>query len=576
MNSMYNTNSKITFLGEGSLGGKAQGLLFINDILEEHKKDTEFQAFDVSIPQMTAIRTDIFDAFMMQNKLYEIAYSDRTDERIALQFQKAELPFEIIGDLKRLCNKTHTPLAIRSSSRLEDALYEPFAGIYATKMTSNNQPDPDQRFKKLLEAIKFIYASTFFKTAKDYMSATNHNIEDEKMAVIIQEIVGNRFNDKFYPEISGVARSYNFYSLGRAKPEDGVVNLAFGLGKTIVDGGISWNYSPSYPRIGPPFASTSDMMKKTQLDFWSVNMGKLPVYDPIRETEYLIKNSIMSAENDQTLSKLVSTFEQESGKIRMGTGSFGPRILNFSPILSLNDIPLNDLIVRLLKICEAAVKAPVEIEFAVSLSDSKRNDKKHRFGFLQVRPMVISDENVKIDDTEFMSENIIISSKNVLGNGVVNDLIDIVYVKPESFDPKYSTKIAEEIQTINQNLVSKNSKYLLVGFGRWGSSDPWLGIPVDWSNISGAKVIVESMLPNMNVELSQGSHFFHNLTSFNVNYFSIPFNSKSKINWEWLISQSIIMETEFVRHIKLSSPLLIKVDGKKGNGIISKCENQNV
>lgn len=573
---MYNTNSKITFLGEGSLGGKAQGLLFINDILEEHKKDTEFQAFDVSIPQMTAIRTDIFDAFMMQNKLYEIAYSDRTDERIALQFQKAELPFEIIGDLKRLCNKTHTPLAIRSSSRLEDALYEPFAGIYATKMTSNNQPDPDQRFKKLLEAIKFIYASTFFKTAKDYMSATNHNIEDEKMAVIIQEIVGNRFNDKFYPEISGVARSYNFYSLGRAKPEDGVVNLAFGLGKTIVDGGISWNYSPSYPRIGPPFASTSDMMKKTQLDFWSVNMGKLPVYDPIRETEYLIKNSIMSAENDQTLSKLVSTFEQESGKIRMGTGSFGPRILNFSPILSLNDIPLNDLIVRLLKICEAAVKAPVEIEFAVSLSDSKRNDKKHRFGFLQVRPMVISDENVKIDDTEFMSENIIISSKNVLGNGVVNDLIDIVYVKPESFDPKYSTKIAEEIQTINQNLVSKNSKYLLVGFGRWGSSDPWLGIPVDWSNISGAKVIVESMLPNMNVELSQGSHFFHNLTSFNVNYFSIPFNSKSKINWEWLISQSIIMETEFVRHIKLSSPLLIKVDGKKGNGIISKCENQNV
>lgn len=573
---MHNTNSKITFLGEGSLGGKAQGLLFINDILEQHKKDTEFQAFDVSIPQITAIRTDIFDTFMMQNKLHEIAYSDRTDERIALQFQKAELPFEIIGDLKRLCNKTHTPLAIRSSSRLEDALYEPFAGIYATKMTPNNQPDPDQRFKKLLEAIKFIYASTFFKTAKDYMSATNHDIKDEKMAVIIQEIVGNRFNNKFYPEISGVARSYNFYSLGRAKPEDGVVNLAFGLGKTIVDGGISWNYSPSYPKIGPPFASTSEMMKKTQLDFWSVNMGKLPVYDPIKETEYLIKNNIISAENDQTLSKLVSTFEQESGKIRMGTGSIGPRVLNFSPILSLNDIPLNDLIVKLLKICEKAVKAPVEIEFAVSLSDSKRTDKKHRFGFLQVRPMVISEENVKIDDTEFASENIIISSENVLGNGIVDDLIDIVYVKPESFDPKYSTQIAEEIQTINQNLVSKNLKYLLVGFGRWGSSDPWLGIPVDWSNISGAKVIVESMLPNMNVELSQGSHFFHNLTSFNVNYFSIPFHSKSKINWEWLMSQSTIIETKFVRHIKLSSPLLIKVDGKKGNGIISKCENQNV
>ena len=443
-------------------------------------------------------------------------------------------------------------------------------------MTPNNQPDPDQRFRKLLEAIKFIYASTFFKAAKDYMFATNHDIEDERMAVIIQEIVGNRFYDRFYPEISGVARSYNFYSLGRAKPEDGVVNLAFGLGKTIVDGGISWNYSPTYPKVGPPFASISEMMKKTQLDFWAVNMGKLPVYDPIKETEYLIKKSITSAENDQTLTKLVSTVDQESGKLRMGIGSFGPRILNFSPILSLSDIPLNDLIVKLLKICEDAVKAPVEIEFAVSLSDSKSRERKHRFGFLQVRPMAISDENVKIDDTEFGSENIIISSENVLGNGIIDNLVDIVYVKPETFDAKYSSKIVEEIQKVNQNLVGSKLKYLLIGFGRWGSSDPWLGIPVDWSNISGAKVIVESMLQNMNVELSQGSHFFHNLTSFNVSYFSIPFQSKSKINWEWLMSQTTIIETEFVRHIKLSSPLLIKVDGKKGKGIISKCECENV
>ena len=396
------------------------------------------------------------------------------------------------------------------------------------------------------------------------------------MAVIIQEIVGNRFYDRFYPEISGVARSYNFYSLGRAKPKDGVVNLAFGLGKTIVDGGISWNYSPTYPKVGPPFASISEMMKKTQLDFWAVNMGKLPVYDPIKETEYLIKKSITSAENDQTLTKLVSTVDQESGKLRMGIGSFGPRILNFSPILSLSDIPLNDLIVKLLKICEDAVKAPVEIEFAVSLSDSKSRERKQRFGFLQVRPMAISDENVKIDDTEFRSENIIISSENVLGNGIIDNLVDIVYVKPETFDAKYSSKIVEEIQKVNQNLVCSKLKYLLIGFGRWGSSDPWLGIPVDWSNISGAKVIVESMLQNMNVELSQGSHFFHNLTSFNVSYFSIPFQSKSKINWEWLMSQTTIIETEFVRHIKLSSPLLIKVDGKKGKGIISKCECENV
>lgn len=569
-----NSTNGITFLGEGALGGKASGLAYINDILISHSDDEEFREFDVSIPKLTVLRSDIFDIFMLQNNLHEIAYSKRTDERIAFAFQKAKLPFEIVGDLKRLCNKTRTPLAVRSSSKLEDALFEPFAGIYATKMTPNNHPDPDHRFRKLIEAIKFIYASTYFKSAKDYMLATKHKIEDEKMSVIIQEVVGSQFYERYYPEISGVARSHNFYSIGRAKPEDGVVNLAFGLGKTIVDGGISWSYSPAYPNIGPPFNSISDMLKQTQLDFWYVNMGSPPAYNPIKETEFLIKRSISTAERDGTLRELVSTFDRTSGKLRMGIAINGPRILNFNPILSLGNIPLNKLIIKLLRVCEKAVKAPVEIEFAVSLHKSGAIKKKHKFGFLQVRPMVVSNFDVKINDNEFDSENVILSAENVLGNGINSDLVDIVYVKPEKFRANFTPKIADELKTINQKIIRENSKYLLIGFGRWGSSDPWLGIPVDWSNISGAKVMVEAMLENMNIELSQGSHFFHNLTSFNVSYFSIPFNSKFKINWEWLNQQMVCNETEFVKHVQLSTPLLVKVDGKTGRGIISKDEKK--
>lgn len=566
----FDSEKRITQIGKGSLGGKAQGLVFINDILKTSFNPQDFPQIEISVPVMTVICTDVFDTFMKRNDLYEIAYSNASDDRIAFAFQKANLPFEILGDLRALISQVHSPLAIRSSSMLEDAMYEPFAGIYATKMTPNNQHDSDTRFHKLLESIKFVYASTYFKAAKNYIRVTRHSVEDEKMAVIIQEVVGLRHADRFYPELSGVARSYNFYPTGRAKPEEGVVNLALGLGKTIVDGGKSWSFSPAYPKINPPYGSVGEMLKQTQNEFWAVNMGTPPAYNPVRETEYMVVENLKTAESDNTLRHITSTLDIHSDRISIGTGSQGPRILTFAPLLLLNDVPLNGILRSLLTLCENTLKAPVEIEFAMTFSKGKLSAGPHHFGFLQVRPMVVSNEEMQIERNELTGSNVLISSENVLGNGSIDSISDIVFIKPDSFEAKNTPYIAIELERFNKKLVSEKRPYLLIGFGRWGSSDPWLGIPVDWSQVSGAKTIIEAAMENMNVELSQGSHFFHNLTSFSVCYFSIPFSGDHQIDWDWLKDQIPEEETEFICHVKLNFPLKIRVDGKNGWGVIYK------
>lgn len=567
----FSSDNRVSYIGMGSIGGKAKSLVLIDKILNSKEFDkNKFSQIDVNVPTLTVIRTDIFDKFMQANDLYDIAYSNIPDDRISHAFQQAALPFEVLGDLRALISEVHIPLAVRSSSMLEDAMFEPFAGIYGTKMTPNNQPDTDTRFSKLIEAIKFVYSSTYFKSAKDYIKATKHSIKDEKMAVIIQEVVGVRHMDRFYPELSGVARSYNFYPMGRAKPEEGVVNLALGLGKTIVDGGISWAYSPEYPKVDPPFGSVGDMLKNTQLDFWSVNMGKPPSYNPLEETEYMMKGDLSTAESDGTLRYLASTVDSNSGRLIIGTGPKGPRVLTFAPLLVFDNIPLNNLIVHLLELCEKALDAPVEIEFAMTLSKTQDETTIHRFGFLQSRPMVVSTEKIDIRSEDFESDNVLVASENVLGNGVINLIKDIVYIIPEKFNPKDTQTMAMELEIINKKLIIDNRSYLLIGFGRWGSADPWLGIPVNWGQVSGARAIVEAMLENMNVDLSQGSHFFHNLTSFNVCYFSIPYYSKFKIDWDWLSKQSVEQETNFVKHVKLDSPLIIKADGRNSKGLIYK------
>ncbi len=564
--SFINPENRITCIGTGSFGGKATGLIEINDVLRNNIDMNNYKGITLDIPSMTVIRSDVFDDFMKRNDLYNIALSNSTDERIAHAFQKASLPFEILGDLRSLISQINTPLAIRSSSILEDSLHEPFAGIYGTKMTPNNQPDTTTRFNKLVEGIKFVFASTYFKSAKDYMLATKHNTKDEKMAVIIQEVIGQRHESRYYPELSGVARSYNYYAFGNADPEDGTVSLALGLGKTIVDGGLSWSFSPSYPKSEPPFGGISDMLKNTQNTFWAVNMGKSPTYDPVSEAEYLVNENITIAENDRTLKYVSSTLDSKSGRIITGIGKNGPRVLTFAPILRLNDIPLVDIVKDILKVCEDSVGDPVEIEFAMTF----HNDKPHRLGFLQVRPMVVSNVEVEVTSDELKSDKVFCSSPFVLGNGVNAGLCDIVYLKTNKFDAAITYKVATELEEVNRRLANDEKPYLLIGYGRWGTSDPWAGIPVNWGQISGAKVIVEAPLEGMNSELSQGSHFFHNITGFGVMYFSIPYSGEFPIDWEWLENQPSEFETDLIRHVRIKNPISVKVDGKSGRGLINK------
>ncbi len=557
----FHPDRRLTAIGSGSIGAKAGGLAFIDGFLRSKLRSEVFEPFDVSIPSMTVVRTDVFDAFLERNALRNLAYSESPSDVIAQAFQKAALPTEILGDLHRLIEKVHTPLAIRSSSMLEDALNHPFAGVYVTKMIPNNQPSPEVRFQKLMEAMKLVYASTFSRSAKSYIKAIGRSPDDEKMAVIIQEVVGSRHGERFYPTVSGIAKSYNFYPVGRSKPEDGMASLALGLGKTIVDGGTCWTYSPEYPAIGAPVGSGGELAQQTQTEFWAVNVGKPPAYDPIKETEYLRQLSISEAEADGTLGSIASVYEAQEDRISIGLARKGPRVLNFAGLLVLKELPFNDVIRSLLSISAEVLGAAVEIEFAATLDPG-------RFGFLQIRPMVVPSGQVDISEEDMKGPGVLLASEHVLGNGIIENIRDIVYVKPHAFEAKHTPRISLELDKVNRELLDQGRPYVLIGFGRWGSSDPWLGIPVEWGQVCGAKVIVEAMGPEMNVELSQGSHFFHNLSSFEVCYFSVPYSSEYVINWEWLDRQKSERETPFVRHVVSPSPLVIKVDGRHGRGVI--------
>ncbi len=558
----------LTCLGSGSIGGKASGLAFIRNVLTKFSSGRSDDGITLGIPRLAVLATDAFDRFMDENDLYDIALSGASDERIAHAFQKARLPALLVGDLRALIGSVQTPLAIRSSSLLEDAMYEPFAGVYATKMIPNNQAGIDTRFQRLREAIKYVYASAFFKSARDYIAATGKDSAEEKMAVISEEVVGSRHGDRFYPDIAGVARSFNFYPTGRAKPEQGVIDLALGLGKSIVDGGLVWTYSPPFPRVTPPVGSPSELLKMTQTTYWAVNMGRPAEYDPVRETEYMIRGNLKDAELDGTLRFTASTYRPQDDRLVSGTGPDGPRVLTFAPILADNEIPLNKLLKELLESCEEAVGSPVEIEFAVTLDS--RHARPARLGFLQVRPMVVSDETVEIDAGEMQGDNVLAASDAVLGNGTTDGIEDIVYVRPDQFEARHTRTIAGQLAEINRELRTEKRRYLLVGFGRWGSSDQWLGIPVEWGQISGAGAIVEATLPDMDVDLSQGSHFFHNISSFQICYFMIRHSGSFAVDWPWLEGQREVSSTEFVRHVRLEKPLTIKVDGRKGQGVILK------
>jgi hypothetical protein len=562
----FTGEEKFTTIGRGELGGKAHGLALMRDVLESRLAGRFRPEIEINIPTLTVIATDFFDLFMRQNGLYDIALSNPRDDLIAGAFLKSDLPAQLVGDLRALVAQVHTPLAVRSSSLLEDAMFEPFASVYSTKMIPNNQMSPDSRFQKLVEAVKFVYASTFFRDAKNYIRATKHSTSDEKMAVIIQEVVGVRHGQRFYPDVSGVARSYNFYPLGHSKPSDGVVDLALGLGKAIVDDGVAWSYSPAYPRANPPYNTLADLLSQTQAEFWAINMGWPAEFNPLKETEYLMKYNLEVAERDGTLKFLASTYRAHDDKIVYGIAEKGPRVLDFAPLLKFDLLPLNSLLKELLKVCEDTVQRMVEIEFALTLDE--RLGRPARFGFLQVRPMVVASAKVMISPEELHGKNVLLASESALGNGSLEDIRDIVYLKPEKFNVHYSEAIASELERLNHWLVTFGRPYLLIGFGRWGTSDPQAGIPVNFGQIGGARAIVECALPEAGSMLSQGSHFFHNITSFRVFYFSIGAEDQRKIDWEWIQRQPVVQETDHVCHVRLSSPLKIRVDGTTSRGVI--------
>jgi hypothetical protein len=558
-----NPETRLMRIGGGEIGGKASGLAKIRGWLHEHLEGDRFGDIKVDIPSLAVICTDVFDAFMQRNNLYEIVNAGDSDERIAHAFLRSQIPFEMLGKLRTLIQHVHTPLAVRSSSLLEDSSQAPLAGIYATKMIPNNRYDPDLRFKQLSEAIKFVYASTFFAAARDYRQAVGYSDTDEKMAVILQDLVGKKHHNRFYPELSGVARSINYYPMEPAKPQEGVVSLALGLGKTIVDGGVCWTFSPAHPKVGPPFGSPEDLLKNTQTKYWAVNMGENLRYDPARETEYMTYDELATAERDGSLELLTSTYSPLSGRFSIGMPFKGPRALTFAPLLELNQVPLNDLLKELLEIGETAVGSPVEIEFAMNFNP-------HCLGFLQIRPMIVEYGETQVDIAELGGEESLVSSDHVLGNGIDETLRDIVYTKADVFSLAHTFDMARELEDINKRLLDDKRSYLLIVLGRLGTTDPWLGIPIKWGKIVGASAVVEATQDNVRVELSQGSHYFHNILHMHVKYFTLSRSSQYRVDWDWLGQQKVVLETQFFKHVQLQNPLTIKVDGRSSRGVIYK------
>ena len=564
----FGAENSFTRIGDGALGGKASGLLRVREEILSRLDPEEFPYIEVAVPTATVLTTQVFDSFIERNNLRDIANSDLPDDRIAHAFQQAELPAEHVGDLRGLISNVHTPLAVRSSSLLEDDLDHPFAGVYGTKMIPNNEIEEDARFTRLDEAIKFVYATTFFAESKSYLASLGSPPGGEKMAVIIQEVVGQPAGERYYPCVSGVARSHNYYPTGHAKPEDGVVTLALGLGKTIVDGGLSWSYSPAFPKAPPPFNDLGELLKNTQTSYWAVHMGDPPPHDPIRETEYLVQPGLAEAEADGALRYLVSTYDSGSDRLNPGLDIHGPRALTFAPLLGSRLLPFNDLLKRLLEISEDALGTPVEIEFAIDLD--RRDALPARVGFLQVRPMMVGSEKIDVSERDLFADDVVLASETVLGNGERTDIEDVVFIRPDAFEPAKTPAIAKELEGINRSLVDDGRRYLLIGFGRWGTSDPWLGIPVAWGQISGARVIVEATLPDVQPDLSQGSHFFHNLLSFHVLYISVEHYGPHRIDWEWLGRQPAVQSTDHLTHVRLPEPLEIRVDGASGRGVIRR------
>ncbi len=563
----FDLQSDFVRIGGGSLGGKGRGLAFINALLSQYDVSKDFEAIKVSVPHSVIIGTDVFDAFMDSNNLLQPALKAHSDEDITRIFLKARFPRRTQVDLRTIINVVKYPLAVRSSSMLEDSHLEPAAGVYDTHMLTNSHPRIEVRLHQLLTAIKLIYASTYFENARVYHEFVGNRVEEEKMAVIIQQAVGQRHDDHFYPGFSGVALSYNYYSMDGVQPEDGVVYVALGLGKTIVDGHNCVRFSPGYPEKLPQFSTTKDMLNNSQHDFFAIDMRDPSILPEAGGEMGLSRLDLRQAERDGTLYPICSTFSAENDRVYDGASREGTRIVSFAPILKLHRFPLCDITQYLLQLGSQGLNCPVEIEFAVNLHPNR--EQPEEFYFLQIRPMIkdTTFETVSLDDVE--GSQVIAKSENALGNLCNQTIRDIIFVSPDSFDRGRTLEIAEQVGQFNARLKEADRKYLLIGPGRWGSSERWLGVPVVWNQISQAGVIVEAAYGDFAPDPSFGTHFFHNLTSFRIGYMTINAAiGNGFIEWDWFSSQPTSDETEFVRHVVLPEPLEVRIDGHSGAGLI--------
>ncbi|MFZ1134344.1 MAG: PEP/pyruvate-binding domain-containing protein [Candidatus Korobacteraceae bacterium] len=556
-------------IGDGSLGGKARGLAFARHLLHPAQMPQRIPGVRVAVPRTVVLATDVFDHFVAENDLHDFAMRCKSDSEIVERFLAAPLATDIEAHLRAFLEKVSFPLAVRSSSLLEDSQYQPFSGVYDTFMLGNHDPDIEVRLRQLMEAVKRVYASTFSQHSKAYVRATPYRLEEEKMAVLIQQVVGNQHGQRYYPDFSGVVRSRNFYPLAPVTVKDGFAAVALGMGRAVVGGGKCLTFSPRYPRHLVQFSSVEDILANSQTEFWALEVTPRAHHedpaDDLREVAFPIR----VAEADGTLHMLASTYSAENHAVYDGLSRPGARLISFAPILKHGIFPLPQILEQLMTIGEDAMGRPVEIEFAVRMP--QRRGDEAEFGFLQMRPLVMSREGGEVRLGEVEPDRLICQSAMVLGHGRIQDIHDVIVVDFHRFERAQSHDVAQGVARFNAELAAKGAPYLLVGVGRWGSNEPWLGIPVTWDQISGARVIVESGFRDFRVTPSQGSHFFQNLTAFQIGYFTVnPDAGEGFVDWEWLSTQSGSEDQGCVRLLHFDKPLSVLMDGKTSRGMIFK------
>jgi hypothetical protein len=558
--------SNVVSLVGGSLGGKGRGLAFINTLIYSFELGRLLPGINIKTPITAIIGTDEFDMFMERNHMWERVQEEKNFETLQKLFLAGSLSYTLEKELRIFIRLIDKPLAVRSSSLFEDSMSQPFSGIFGTYLLPNNNSDPEKRLHQLSDAIKLVFSSIYSRNARTYFEAINYKVEQEKMAVVIQSVVGNRFGDTFYPHISGTAQSFNFYPVAHMTPTDGFAVIAVGLGQYVMEGERAFRFSPAYPRLD--IVSLKDLYKNSQVTFYAVDMAKDELNLLEGENAGLVTVDISDAEKHGTLNHSASVLNTDNDTIVPGLDAPGPRIINFADILKFDYIPLASTLKIVLDVVQEAFGAPVEIEFAVDLSKDKAGNTT--FYLLQIKPLVGSGAGYSIDPASVYTDDMILVTKKSMGNGVINDISDLIYIEPEKFNNLLTNEMADEIDRINEKLLRENRRYVLLGPGRWGTKDRFLGIPVVWPQISNARVIVEISLPNFQLDASLGSHFFHNVTSMNVGYFSINQESdQGNIAWDKLKKQRVIESGNFFRHIRFEKPLLIRMDGKKGMAVIS-------